>query len=54
MGTNKAQNELTFRGEVAGGLEILSGRVQRAARKYMGEDEPVLFCLREARPGPND
>jgi len=44
--TPLSQGELTFRGEVAGGWEVLSGRVQRAARKHMNEGEPVLFCLR--------
>jgi hypothetical protein len=40
------QSELSYRGEVAGGWEILSGRVQRAAQKHMEEGERVLFCLR--------
>ncbi len=44
--TPSKQSELAFRGEVAGGWNILSGRVQRAATKHMQEGEPILFCLR--------
>lgn len=42
----RSQGEFAFRGEVAGGWEILSARVQRTARKHMHEGETILFCLR--------